>query len=287
MTYTHTYGASAYFTLPDGRKLHYWLHGEGGPTVVFEAGMGFSGSMWGMVQPEIAKLATTLVYDRAGTGRSDDRPGAHTLDMAAADLGALLGSLPQLAPFILVGASWGGPIVRHLAAKGGLPIRALVLVDQSDENAPDFFTPAARKQFEATPKMLIPLAKLGLYKLIGQGPGKKQPADVRNDHYTYDFTVRAAENFAAEISNFIPDMEWLRDNPNRLEGIQVSVISGTKAGLMDGKQRKSINTAHRKTAEQLADGRFVPAEKTGHYVMFDQPEIIVSEVARLLGKTPR
>lgn len=284
MTETHTYGHSAYFTLPDGRRLHYWVKGDGGPTVVFEAGMGFSGAMWGMVQPKVAKLATTLVYDRAGTGRSDDKPGAHTLDMAAADLGALLASLPQLAPFILVGASWGGPIVRHLAAKGGLPIRALVLVDQSDENAPDFFTPAARKQFEATPKMLIPLAKLGLYKLIGQGPGKHQPADVRKDHYEYDFTVRAAENFASEISNFIPDMEWLRDNPNRLEGVEVSVISGMKAGLMDGKQRKSINAAHRKTADYVTKGSFVPAENSGHYVMFHQPEIIVSEVARLLGK---
>lgn len=281
---THTYGQSAYFALPDGRKLHYWLKGEAGPTVVFEAGMGFSGSMWGMVQPEVAKLATTLVYDRAGTGRSDDLSGAHTLAVASADLGALLASLPHLAPFILVGASWGGPIIRHLAAQGQAPIRALVLVDQSDENAPDFFTPAARKQFEATPKMLIPMAKLGLYKLIGQGPGKHQPADVRQDHYEYDFTVRAAHNFAAEITNFISDMEWLRDNPTRLEGVEVSVISGMKPGLLDKKQRTSINTAHRKTAETLANARFVPAENTGHYVMFHQPEIIVSEITRLLGK---
>lgn len=281
---THTYGNSNHFTLPDGRKLHYWLKGEGGPTVVFESGMGFSGSMWGQVQPEVAKLATTLVYDRAGTGRSDELAGAHTLAVLVADLAALLGSLPQQAPFILVGASWGGPIIRHLAASGQVAVRGLVLVDQSDENAPDFFTPAARKQFESTPKMLIPMAKLGLYKLMGQGVGKNQPADVRKDHYEYDFTVRAAENFAAEISHFIPDMEWLRDNPNRLEGIEVSVISGMKPGLLDGKQRKSINAAHRKTAETLANGRFVPAEKAGHYVMFHQPELVVSEVARLLGK---
>ena len=281
---THTYGESKYFTLPDGRKLHYWLKGDGGPTVVFEAGMGFSGSMWGQVQPEVAKLATTLVYDRAGTGRSDELAGAHTLAVLVADLAALLGSLPQLAPFVLVGSSWGGPIIRQLAATGQVAVRGLVLVDQSDENAPDFFTPAARKQFESTPKMLIPMAKLGLYKLMGQGVGKHQPADVRKDHYEYDFTVRAAENFTAEITNFILDMEWLRSNPNRLEGIEVSVISGMKPGLLDKKQRKSINAAHRKTAETLANARFVPAEKAGHYVMFHQPELIVSEVVRLLGK---
>lgn len=279
---THTYGTSHYFILQDGRKLHYWQKGEGGPTVVFESGMGFSGAMWGLVQPQVAKLATTLVYDRAGTGRSDDRPGAHTLDLVVADLAELLGSLSHLGPFILVGASWGGPIVRQLAARGQVAVRALVLVDQSDENAPDFFTPAARKQFEATPKLLIPMAKLGLYKLMGQGVGKAQPADVRTDHYAYDFTVRAAENFASEISHFIQDMQHLRDNPNPLPGIEVSVISGMKAGLLDGKQRKSINAAHRKTAETLAQARFVPAKKAGHYVMFHQPEIIVAEVARLL-----
>lgn len=282
----HTYGTSSYLTLQDGRKLHYWQHGSGGPTVVFESGMGFSGSTWGLVQPSVAKVATTIVYDRAGLGRSDNYAGPHNLAAAVADLGQLLASLADYAPFILVGSSWGGPIIRQLAAGGQHAIRGLVLVDQSDENAPEYFTPAARKQFAATPKFLIPMAKLGLYKLLGQSVGKKQPADVRQDHLERDFTVRSAQTFAAEISEFIADMEWLREHPSTLEGVEVSVISGTKANWLERKQRQFINKAHAITAKKLAKARLVEASQSGHYVMFTEPELIVNEIARLLGETP-
>lgn len=279
----HTYGNSNFLTLEGGRKLHYWQKGECGPAVVFESGMGFSGSIWGQVQPEVAKFATTIVYDRAGTGRSDDLPGLHTLSVAVADLSALLRHLSPLQPFVLVGSSWGGPIIRMLAASGEHAVSGLVLVDQSDENAPEYFTPAARKQFASSPKMLVPMARLGLYKLMGHGFGKRQPADVYKDHLAYDFTVRAAQNFGAEITGFIADMEWLLANPSRLEGVEVSVISGTKASWMDRKQRVFIHKAHGITASKLANAKLVVAEKAGHYVMFDQPELVVSEIGRVLG----
>jgi pimeloyl-ACP methyl ester carboxylesterase len=280
----HTYGNSRYFMFEDGRKLHYWQKGEGGPAVVFESAMAFSGSIWGQVQPEVAKFATTIVYDRAGTGRSDDLPGLHTLSVAVADLSALLRHLSALQPFVLVGSSWGGPIIRTLAAGGEHAVHGLVLVDQSDEHAPEYFTPAERKRFATSHKSLVPMARLGLYKLMGQGFGKRQPADVYKDHLEYDFSVRAAHNFGAEITGFIADMEWLLANPSRLEGVEVSVISGTRASWMDRKQRVFVQKAHRITAEKLANARLVQAEKSGHYVMFDQPELVVSEIRRVLGK---
>lgn len=283
MTHNHTYGSPAQLTLEDGRKLHYWKHGEGGPTVVFESGMGFSGYIWGQVQPEVAKLASTVVYDRAGLGRSDDRKGPSDLAAAVADLAALLRSLSSQSPFVLVGASWGGNIIRALAAEAEFPIRGLVLVDQSDENAPEYFEPEGRKRFESMTKFMVPMAKLGFYRLIGLGVGKKQPKDVRRDLLTYDFTVRSAQAMQAEIKGFLQDMQSMKDNPSRLEGVKVSVISGTKVNWMERKQRPAVNRAHKLTAESLAQGRFVEARNSGHYVMFDQPELVVSEIARVLG----
>ncbi|MGC7367951.1 alpha/beta hydrolase, partial [Mycobacteroides abscessus subsp. abscessus] len=38
-------------TTADGRALHYQVAGSGEPTVVFESGMGFSRTAWGLVQP--------------------------------------------------------------------------------------------------------------------------------------------------------------------------------------------------------------------------------------------
>ncbi len=286
MKQKHTYGSPAQLSLADGRKLHYWKHGEGGPTVVFESGMGFSGSIWGQVQPGVAKLASTVVYDRAGLGRSDNRNGPSNLAAAVADLAALLGSLSRQAPFVLVGASWGGNIIRSLAAQGEYPIQGLVLVDQSDENAPEYFEPEGRKRFESMTKLMVPMARLGLYRLIGLGVGRKQPKDVRRDLLTYDFTVRSAQAMQEELKDFLPDMQSMKDSPSRLEGVEVSVISGTKVNWMEKKQRPAINQAHKLTAERLAQGRFVEARNSGHYVMFDEPELVVGEIARVLGVSP-
>ena len=49
----------------DGRQLYLACEGQGGPTVVLEAGgAGHSGS-WRFVQPEVAKFTRVCVYDRA------------------------------------------------------------------------------------------------------------------------------------------------------------------------------------------------------------------------------
>lgn len=280
---THTYGESTYFTLPDGRKLHYWLKGEGGPTVVFESGMGFSGAIWGQVQPMVARFATTVVYDRAGFGRSDDRQDTSNLAAAVADLSVLLSHLAAHGPFVMVGASWGGTIIRALAARQQHPVRGLVLVDQSDENAPEYFDVKARKRFTSMSKMMVPMAKLGLYKLLGQNVGKHQPADVRSDMLQFDFTVRGAQGMQNELQDFLSDMQYMKDNPARLEGIEVSVMSGTKLNWMERAQRPAINRAHKLTAEKLAQATFVEAKNSGHYIMFDDPELLANEIARLLG----
>lgn len=86
----HSSGDSRFLILGDGRRLHDRVRGTGAPTVVFESGMGLSGPIWGLVQPAVAEQATTVVYDRAGAGRSDDG-AARTLDRIVASGGRTSG----------------------------------------------------------------------------------------------------------------------------------------------------------------------------------------------------
>ncbi|MGC4190651.1 MAG: alpha/beta hydrolase [Thermomicrobiales bacterium] len=275
----HPSGESTFLSLEDGRMLHYRLRGTGTPTVIFESGMGFSGSIWGLVQPEVAAHATTIVYDRAGSGRSSDDSAPRTLARICDDLRQLLRTLQG--PFILVGASWGGPIVRTVAATGEFPIRGLVLVDQSDERAGEYFSPAGERRVAMTGPIMTALARTGLYQLAAR-LGREQPAAVYADFRQENFGIRGVRMMTAEMREFLPAMRDLHDQPQRLEGIEVAVISGTKAGFMDRAQREAINRAHRATASAVARGRFVEAPNSGHYVMFTDPEIVVREILRML-----
>ncbi|MEV5832037.1 alpha/beta hydrolase [Nocardia sp. NPDC052112] len=276
----HTFGTSAFATTEDGRRLHYMVRGTGEPTVVFESGMGFSRSIWGLVQPVIAERMRAVVYDRAGTGRSDDDARPRTLGRMAGDLDTLLRDLGA-GPFILVGHSWGGPIVRVAAAADLGRIRGIVLVDQSDENCELYFAPAADKRYAMTRVLMPALARSGLYRMLAGKVGGAQPADIAADHRAEDFTVRAARTLLAEQDQFSGELGRLREHPPQLGVLDISVISGTKQPRIDKNTRSALTAAHYRTANASPNARLVEAKRSGHLVMFSEPEVIVEEIRRM------
>ena len=115
--------------------LHTLVGGTGGPVVVFESGMGDGTDSWEKVQPDIAMLTGTLSYDRPGLGQSERAPALHDLNQSADELHTLLEKSGTPAPYILVGHSMGGLIVRAFAHRYPNETAGLVLVDPTDENA--------------------------------------------------------------------------------------------------------------------------------------------------------
>lgn len=277
---SHTYGISKFAPTSDGRKLHYMVKGSGEPTVVFESGMGASRSNWGLVQPAIAERVRTVVYDRAGFGKSDPDPAPRTLARLADDLSALLAALGP-GPFILVGHSWGGPIVRTAAAGGLSRIQGLVLVDPSDEHCEMYFNRSTRMYFRMSRPLYPLLARTGLYRRMGSGPGTVQPPDVVADHQAEDFTVQAARAAAAELETFINDLERLRTERPDVGSLPLTIISG---GLTTGPERKirpAVMAAHQQSVSAYG-GRLVEAPQSGHMVNYDEPDIIVNEILSML-----
>jgi pimeloyl-ACP methyl ester carboxylesterase len=117
-----------------GRHLALRCSGKGEPTVILEAGLTASSLSWHLVQPGIAEFTRVCSYDRANIGRSDPAQGPRTAQDAADDLAALLSAAHIPGPYILVGASFGGHIVRLFAAQHPGEIAGIVLVDASHED---------------------------------------------------------------------------------------------------------------------------------------------------------
>ena len=118
-----------------GRRMHLYCTGSGAPTVVLEAGLGdFSIPSWNSVQPAISGYSRVCSYDRAGTGWSDPPTVSPLPDAIIADLHTVLQNAGEQAPFVMVGHSLGGPIVRHYAVHHPDQVAGLVLVDGSHED---------------------------------------------------------------------------------------------------------------------------------------------------------
>lgn len=113
----------------DGCRLHFHCTGAGEPTVVFEAGLAATSLSWTYVQPEVARFARTCAYDRAGLGWSEAGRAPRTVGVMVDALKSVLERAELRGPFILVGHSFGGLVIRAFAAAHPKDVVGLVLVD--------------------------------------------------------------------------------------------------------------------------------------------------------------
>jgi len=118
-----------------GRKVNVQVAGTarpGAPTVVFESGFGSQVATWNGLQSDIAAVTRTIAYDRAGVGKSDPATTQRTVKQIATELHDLLAKLDAPPPYVLVGHSYGGPIIHTFGAMFPREVVGLVYIDPSD-----------------------------------------------------------------------------------------------------------------------------------------------------------
>ena len=107
------------------------------PVVVFESGAGTGLNAWSAVLEDVSAFATVVAYDRAGIGASEDDGQPPTPRHVARKLRALLESTAVKPPYVLVGHSWGGLLIRVFAAVYPADVAGLVYVDSTDPRSPE------------------------------------------------------------------------------------------------------------------------------------------------------
>src|SRR5919201_1599858 len=112
-----------------GYALYAERAGAGGPAVLLEAGGAGTTADWAAVLPEVARFAEVLSYDRPGSGRSDRSPLPDSPERRADEGRAVLLAAGVPSPWVLVGASIGGLIMRVLAHRHPDEVAGVVLVD--------------------------------------------------------------------------------------------------------------------------------------------------------------
>ena len=137
------------------------------PTIVLEHGAFGCAADWAVVQERLAaKGLRSLAYDRAGLGHSDPGPTPRDGRAIVADLAALLREIDEPTPYVLVGHSMGGLMVRLFALTHPYQSVGVVLVDAV---TPDIIWNSLRMpiEFERT---VAELEKSGPHQYVDVGP---------------------------------------------------------------------------------------------------------------------
>ena len=257
-----------------GYRLHLWCTGTGTPAVILDTGLGGSSAGWGFVQPDVARFTRVCSYDRAGMGYSDPGPSPRTARRIATELAELLARSGIAGPVVLVGASIAGFNVRVFASDHPERAAGLVLVDASHEDQPHEVPPMAH---------FVPLlSTIGVFRLFGVSFGQRVetlPPSVRRFAEATRFRPAGYKAAADEIIQIRESASEVRSSRRKLT-IPVLVVTGALGADENWRQLQ------RDQASLSERGCLMIADRSGHVVPVDQPEIVVDAI-RTVVETAR
>ena len=293
-----------------GRSLHLLSMGEGSPTVVFESGLMSTVLSWCDIQAEIAKDAHAVSYDRAGLGWSDAEPAPRDAERIVSELHQLLEQAQVSPPYILVGHSFGGLTTRLFAARYPDEVAGLVLIDPV---VPGEWNPVSehnQKRIRTGAKILrraTVLSRLGvirfvswllqvgakplaepLVRLMSKGAPKGDgtsssplfwnlPPSERTMAPVFWVQPKFTDTIASQLEN-LPRSARQVAAAEDLKDVAVTVISAANTPA----KRKAEHIA---TAEMSSCGKHVTAARSGHWVVTDEPQVVLQAIREMIERT--
>ena len=292
-----------------GYRLHLYCTGAGSPTVVLAAGAGDYSVDWALVQSRVGRFARVCSYDRAGEAWSDPGPSPRTMHQEAYEVHLVLDKAGEPGPYVLVGHSIGGPMVRIFAKMFPSDVGAVVLVDATSEDAilnirgnlvrvrltaknrsiptPQALTPSPpalatdedRKQFDefrkqfGAPKIGPPYDQLP--KDVQQVDlwARSQPPRVRE---TDDYTAEEMENIYADSQkspNLLGDKPLIVLIAGKRDQRPPNIAVEEWQRICDEKIEQK-----RRFALLSSNSRIIMDKNAGHHIQLDDPEAVVSAI---------
>ena len=234
--------------------LHLEVEGDGARVVVLEAGFGAAGEAWAKVRPGLARLARVVAYDRAGLGRSAPGPLPRTAARIAGELRTALKGAGLTPPYVLVGHSAGAAYVRVFAHLYPKEVAGLVLIDPPQEQ----FLGWLKAEHPEQDRM--PAERLA-----------RMPEGVRAEWDARDAVIE--EMRRAWPLPRVPALllTSARNDRELSEGISPEAL-------------KVLEEARAEWLRRVAGARRVVAERAGHNIPAEEPELVVEAVRRVLAE---
>jgi pimeloyl-ACP methyl ester carboxylesterase len=284
-------------------RLHLLEAGEGSPAIVLESGLMSTVLGWTEIQRALAQSYRVVSYDRAGLGWSDAGPMPRTAERIVDELHSLLERAAVPPPYVLVGHSFGGLTMPLFAARYPEETAGMVLVDPV---VPAEWNPPAerdRKYAEIGSKVCrraALLTRLGVIRFVAYlltSEAKKLAT------YLVRLISRGTPTESASVSSpwfwNLPAQErkmasvfWVQEKfchaiASQLENLPGSAAQVAGAGIFSNKPVVILSATstppkrreqHIAIAQRLPRGRHVLADMSSHWIMQDQPELVIGAI---------
>ena len=278
-----------------GHKLHYYKKGEDGPTVVFESAFDPAGHLqWYNLQQEISKFATSISYDRAGLLWSERGNNPKTGKTMAEELHDLLEKSGVSKPYILVGHSLGGILLRSFISKYQQDVAGVILVDSKCPNEEDYMSDELYTMVnQGLPSAFLKFANsVGLARLMFKG------AFPAKEEYNYLNTLMPALLYksAYGVLEEQDQMPFIYKEANKITSfgdIPLYVLSATDSDrfdnmITDEKIKNELIDALANMQKDLLklskDSEQILVPNSSHYINEDQPKVIIEAIKNMISK---
>lgn len=254
-----------YFVYLRGKKQYVLVEGKGEPTVVFLTGKGRSQTDFKKVYNKIKKTNQVFSYDRAGLGQSEAFKNERTVDTMAYELHELLVKEKIKPPYILVGHSLGGHIMRCFVNMYPTMVSGLVFVDPAHEY--EFKNGLALRN--DSDKVVFKEQFKSYLKVKGRSKGHNAESK-----YCFDFD---SSGFATN-QRIVKDLKLPSDIP-------ITVLISTQPDVENKYIDKEIEYRiqfFEKWKTVNPQTKVITIPKSGHFIQIDEPNLVVDEINEVI-----
>jgi pimeloyl-ACP methyl ester carboxylesterase len=294
-----------------GWRLHLHCTGQrpaGSPLVVLEPGIGDFSVEWSLVQPGVAAFARVCSYDRAGDGWSEMGPHPRSFRQIVYELRTLLDRAGERPPYVMVGQSYGGWLVRTYRASHPAEVSGIVLVDAGEDD----------------PQRIMPDGSIGRASMLAKGvpiPPIKTSGPLRLADIPADALAAMRAGIAETVAHandpprdkLPPDAMQMRSwalaqighiaaGVNPFEAEEIALLRNERAripqaygdlplvvitrGIPESDETATRGEErvreHQAIASASRRGRWRLAERSGHHVQIDQPEMVIEAIREVM-----
>jgi pimeloyl-ACP methyl ester carboxylesterase len=266
-----------------GCSLEAAVGGDGPTTVVFENGLATPLEEWDAVAHAVARRARTICYNRR-PARPVGALAARSAMHMAEDLEQLLAAVGAAPPYVLVGHSWGGVVVRLFARAHPTRVAGLVLADATHEVIDS-------RTFALLPVMYA-LMNVAAGFESGRGwllrqlcPAAASPAyrvhleRSLHDRARWSLAVRTAR---AEGAGIRASLDFVRRECPHLPPIPIHVLTAGGATGVNASVARKVHDAWRDAVARAPAATHTHIPTSGHALPIEAPGHVIAAIFSVL-----